>query len=433
MIGILRSALVVYLVAGVPVLYSLYQLAGAKNPILVYYPLAITFGVLALLNMRSLLRRKTHVLFYALFGALAVATWLVRYRHEDTSFYPQMVSLVVCFVWLSTFISVYFAIRTPKQLAIALDTLDIIGLLITASVYLSFVGRIFFGFTFGESVDQFGQQRAFGPLGDQVGFVIVLFALLALTQGQWLRMAVHVGAIVLTGTRGAMISLAIGMLWVVWYVLFLRQRQVQRRRYRLIFAVLLAAAAFGGFLASPFGATAADRLFSAEQRNATISDRLGPMRLGLQVFSDNPISGVGFLGFSRLESAYDFERTTVVGANTWSTQNQYVQTATDGGIFGLMLLVLLLWQIIRTLLLALHHPAPTANRELFAFVAYVVAIAIGNQAAVWLLPSAATGYFLLLIAGIGERTLLLKRQLAPAPAEETPFFHGHRASSRVPW
>jgi O-antigen ligase len=398
-----RAAVIVWLILGVPIVFSAYVLAGVDNAVIVFAGLGLVAYGTVLLDLGHLVTRSTHRLYYAFFAVLTLSTLLIGFGGTG-DLQKQLVAVIDCLLWTSVFISLFFVVRRQSDLVFAIRVLDITGVLIAITVYASAVMHAAFGVAFGETVDIYGQFRAFGPLGDQVGFALVLFAIRSAAKGRWLLFAVSVGAVLLTATRGAVFALMVGI--VVLVVLKLMDQSGDssggRRRVPaiLVLGILLIA-----FFASPLAGSAYRQL--TERSRGTVTAREEPIRLGLKLFRANPLLGAGFLdiGPSAANLGAPQAVRAVVGgrSQTYSAENQFAETAADAGIVGLLLLLMLLVTLVRNVDFARRSAVGPWRAEFLSFEAALLAIFLGNQSAVWILPSATSGYFVFVIAALSER------------------------------
>ena len=402
-----------FLVIGAPVMLGLYYLSGLK-PFL--YAMYAGLSLLLLSSVRQMIAdrsaRPVHKWYAALSAVLVLMTGLALATPGAAVDHQKMGALLLCICWCGTLFSVYGHVRLTGDSRPALAAFRAAAVVLTGSVYAS-AGLWLLGIEFGEVLDFGDSIRAFGPLGDQVAFVLVLFVLTSVAHGAWLSTAVHAGALLLTATRGALVCLLVGL--AVLNLLPGRQRSRMR-------AVRSAAAAVvvGLLLLSPAGAVMVERLLTDDPRSR-YGGRLQAIETGLEVVRQHPVTGVGFYGFEQArwavyESAFVDHFTDRSFA---TTANQLVQTATDGGLFALLMLVGLCVAALRT---AWSHPRLTDShsRKLYAgFAAWVIAVLIGNQSAPWLLPDATLGYFLMAAIGFLEATRQMD-VVSPGPGGQPP-------------
>jgi O-antigen ligase len=239
---------------------------------------------------------------------------------------------------------------------------------------------------------------------------------MSLAAAKPLHFGIHVGALLLTATRGAVVCLVVG---VVLYLVAVPPRVApSRRRWLASAAALLVAAVVW---ASPLSAVLRNRLFE-ESLTSGPSFRLIAIETGTAVFRDNLVLGLGFNGFGAARPAVyaDWRNPTQAANGLSRTANQYLQTATDGGVLALVLLLLFVACCCRQALRIAR--SRESSPELAGAQLWLIAVLIGNQGALWLLSDTSTGFFVFAVAGITARVSLLeRRRLAGLP--------GHRPQS----
>ena len=361
--------------------------------------------------MGSLRQHPANLQLAALFVVLSIATAGAFARVSMPLAILQTKTLLATGVWVSIFLVVFSAVRKVDDATRLVRTIEVACLFITASVYLSAVGHAA-GFRFGEVLEfADGGIRAFGPLGDQVGFVLVLPALMALAASRPAMFGVHVGALLLTATRGALLCLAVGIVMHVTVILTAKRRRGRNR----VIAGLATLAVAGLLWLTPMSNVALNRV----QRPLDSADyalRLAAIEAGVQLFLDNPVLGVGFNGFGagRRAVAEDWLHPWAAENGLSRAANQYVQTATDGGVVALLLLVLFVVCTARNAfrIARLRDGGP----ELAGTQIWLVAIFAGNHGALWFLSNTATGFFMFAVAGLtASMTALAHARTAAGP------------------
>jgi O-antigen ligase len=287
----------------------------------------------------------------------------------------------------------YYSVTCVEELRQADRYFQSVGLTVTLSVYLSIALYLTIGFQFGEVQDTQGLTRYFGPLGDQVGFIIALFCFRELLVGRALLAIFHGAAIFATGTRGALLTLFVGLLMVYF--------SGRKRQKNAPLWVKLVAVALVVFLVAVFGTMMVTRLTDVEHLGSGLTQRSLSMLLGLKVFLGNMLTGVGYSGFRFAALGYDPEALFPEFALNviTNTQNQLLQVATDAGIPG-VIAFLLLMKIIYKALKSAEETAKDESRYSFgAGRIWLVALLVGNQTAVWLLQGSIISYlFWVLVA-----------------------------------
>jgi O-antigen ligase len=137
------------------------------------------------------------------------------------------------------------------------------------------------------------------------------------------------------------------------------------------------------------------------------------IELGVRVFLDNILAGVGYTGFRHIALDYGawemFAAQLYYSPNFIATAgNQFVQAATDGGILGLMSFGYMSIVFLRSLKKAARKTANQTHNFLLAGYVWLFSLLIGNLTAVWLLPSSLISYFLWIVLGFA----LLSKQFA---------------------
>lgn len=304
--------------------------------------------------------------------------------------------------------SVAFLIASSLRSIRVLDqmsrTLRVVGFVIAASIYADVV-LFAFGMPFGDVQTTSVGTRYFGPIGDQVGFILPFF-IFREVQARRLLPATFLGIPVLaTGTRGALASLAVGLV-VFWY-----------RRYRQGGTSGREVSAFGLLLAVLGAAFLLDlgamltRIINSDQLGLGWDHRTSCFALAFQVFIENPIFGAGFSGFlTRLPSYYapDFVHATF---------NQLLRVATDSGVVGIGVFGWMLYSVHRLLSNAIERTSGHPRELLQAGQLWLVSLALGNQTASWLLPGSVIAYLVWLLIGIAAACV--KRAQTVAAASHT--------------
>ena len=317
----------------------------------------------------------------------------------------QLKALAATAVWCSIYTIVFCRLRSRRGIERLTDWVYWTTTVATASVYLSVIAH-FAGVRFGEViVFSDGGFRAFGPLGDQVAFVLVLPALVALVEGRPVLFALHVGALLLTATRGAVVCLLLG---VAAYIAIVVAGRLSISRARLQRAAIAAVA--GALLwLTPLSSQLLSRI-DFTRNDESYSFRFTAIESGLALLAEHPLLGVGFNGFenSRRAVPEDWLNLPSAESGLQRTANQYVQTATDGGLFATVWLLLFVGLTVRNAVRCIRWNG--ASPALIGTMLWVIVFFAGNQGAPWLLSDATSGLMALAVAGLAARTLVLVRR-----------------------
>ena len=137
--------------------------------------------------------------------------------------------------------------------------------------------------------------------------------------------------------------------------------------------------------------------------------RTAAIEAGIDVVRKHPLLGVGFNGLDANRSAVVEDWTAPLQAANGLSQasNQYVQTAVDGGIGALLLLVLFVGVSIRNALRVMQWREVTP--EVLATQLWLISMFVGNQGSLWLLSNTVSGFFIFAIAGLAAGASVLGR------------------------
>jgi hypothetical protein len=332
---------------------------------------------------------------------LFAATLLAFFRFGPVIFLSELFAFFRFFMMISIFFLFFYSVTTAEDLNSSDRYFRMLGMAICLSVYASIFLYLLVGIHFGEVQDTGGMVRYFGPLGDQVGFIIVLFCIRELIAGRMLHVAFYGGAIFATGTRGALLALVVSL---VMFLLSHRKAETVSPKWIKIAGFVVGA----GVLLS-FGAIMLTRFTDVEMLKTGLTQRTLSMGLGWKVFMANILTGVGYSGFRFAALEYNPESlfATFVENVITNTSNQLIQVATDAGLPGLIVFILLMVSCYSTLKSA-ETSAPYELKDTFtAGRIWLVSLLIGNQTAVWMLQGSMITYlFWILIAMAAVSTMI---------------------------
>ena len=270
-----------------------------------------------------------------------------------------------------------------------------------------------------------GEVRYFGPVGDAVGFILLLGYLIALCFGRLAWAGVFLGAILLTAGLGAIFATAVGS----GFFLLLARRApafglaVRRCAWSLpIFCVVGIVA--GVIFARPVLGPLLDRVGSGGYASSG-SQRLDSARAAGSMILDNPLLGVGYMGYRRSLERYGGEKLFDLSKHDGATanaNNQVLQTLTDSGLPGLVAFAGLMFFAGRSFLrIAARQDEPFFSAFYLAAFIWLLALVFGNLAAVWLLPSfGALVLWILLGVSVALPRLLAERSQEDARESSEP-------------
>ena len=351
----------------------------------------------------SLRRQPANLLLVLLFTALAMSTFAAFARVGSSEAMLQAKALAATAVWASIYLVVFSSVKTAGDVRRLIQWISVASLLITASVYLAALAHAV-GLSFGEVLEfRSGDIRVFGPLGDQVGFLLVLPVLMSLVGSRPIMFGIHLGALLLTATRGAVLCLVVG---VLAYVLMVASGSIRPTRKRMLWSI--AAVACGGVVwLSPVSAVLTGRLSDPSLRPMA-------MQMGISAVQENPLFGIGFNGFanSRPAVAEDWLIPEQAENGLSRATNQYIQTATDGGVVALACLLLFVLCTGRNALRVIRWRSATP--QLVALQLWLISVLLGNQGSLWFLSNTGSGFFIFAVSGLAARaSALVAEQTAP--------------------
>lgn len=352
-----------------------------------------------------------HLAFFVFFLVSGICTLAT----SPPASFDRWKALAAALVLMSIYTSSTFLIKTSRDLRVAIRGLEAVGWIAASSVYLSAI-LYQFGVPFGEvQVHAGGELRAFGPIGDQVGFILAVFVLRAFVRRRWFVFGFELGALYLTATRGAFGMLIVAVLAFMaseW------RRPTGWKRFRIPGVVM--ALSIAGALLLWVGQFFFERTFDADALTQGFAARAISATLGLSAFVDSPLIGAGFDGFR--EQVQNFaggvDLSALPEGLTASANNQAVQTLADTGLLGFIALSILVALILMRLSRAMKHASGEELVDLRWLWAAVIGLAIGNQSAIWIFPDSLIGYLFFLAAGLGYGALRLRY---PSPAVYVPF------------
>lgn len=317
------------------------------------------------------------------------------------------------------------SIRTPGQaracMIILVGTLaGLVGL-----QFFNFIGASR-GFFIGEiqGIER-GELRYFGPVGDSVGFVLLLGYVFALCRTNLPFAVAALGAILLTAGVGTILAtlVATGL-----FLLFRPQIPAPSlwdlRKIWLLPLLLLGIGLAAAHSGSKVTATLVER-FTTGGYQESGSQRKESALLALDMIADNPFAGVGFMGYRSALERYGgsryFDLTEANNGATANANNQALQALADAGVPGLVATAILLIWIIRLLhRLTKRSDDPLVVCFLWASIIWLLAQIFGNLVATWLGPASFVTLILWIVLGIGLALDRLLPELKPVPPLAEP-------------
>jgi O-antigen ligase len=226
---------------------------------------------------------------------------------------------------------------------------------------------------------------------------------MSLVASRPIMFGVQLGALLLTATRGAALCLVVGVLGHFLMVASGRIRPAGKRMRWGIAAVMV------GWVVwlSPLSEVLMGRLSDASLRPMA-------MQMGISAVLENPLLGTGFNGFSHSRPAVveDWLITKQAQNGLLNTTNQYIQTATDGGLVALVCLLLFVFFTGRNALRVIRWRSATP--QLVGLHLWLIAVLAGNHGSLWFLSNTGSGFFIFAVAGLAARaSALAAKETAP--------------------
>jgi hypothetical protein len=330
-------------------------------------------------------------------GMLLGATFVTYYRFDYEIFIGELIAFIRLLAQVSVLFLLTFSIRKARQLETS-KFVDYIGYFIAGSIYLDFV-LFLVGSPLGEVIVSEDIVRYFGPIGDQVGFILIFFIFKSMIDNNLASAIFLSGGLIATGTRGAIFSLAAGFFVLVFQLR--KNTLITRKRVLLLFTVM--SVTIGTMILINFG-TMLTR-FTGYHFEPGVTQRFILARLAFQVFIDNFLTGVGYTGFRYLALDYGAwqiftERLYFSPVFLATAGNQYLQVATDGGIPTLLSFVWMMMVFLRTFKTGAMRAQGTLQSLCLSGYVWLMSLLIGNQSAAWLLPGSLISYLMWIILGL---------------------------------
>jgi O-antigen ligase len=281
------------------------------------------------------------------------------------------------------------------------------------------------GFVIGEVQGlERGEARYFGPIGDSVGMVLLLGYLAALCFSSVIGAALFLGGILLTAGLGAVVATCIAT--ALFFFFGLRTTPVRDFALRLLVLLpLLALAALVSLslFTDSLGTTLRDRLTSGSYLDSG-AQREVSTKLATAMILDNPLLGVGYMGYERALEQYGgdayFDLQNPDGG-TANANNQILQVLTDGGIVGLLAFAILITVAARLFLrVAARSEDRFLSRYYLAAFLWLLTQVFGNLAAVWLNPASFVARLLWVSLGVAVAVARLLPVAQPSSASSRP-------------
>lgn len=319
-----------------------------------------------------------------------MATLAAGFKFGDAQFARCTTSMVRFVSELSVLPMMAQMVKTQAQakfcIRVLLGTLGALALI----QFVNYFGASR-GFMIGEVQGmERGEMRCFGPVGDSVGMVLLLGYLAALCFANLPAAVLFLGGILLTAGVGAILATAVGTgVFALFGTRTVAVREYVKTRLWLLPLIGLVGMIGAIAVARPMAATLLDRVGTGTYASSG-AQRTVSAKLAAAMIADNPLLGVGYMGYERMLERYGgdryFDLAHPDGA-TANANNQILQSLTDSGFIGLVAFGLLVFCAARLL----WRTAARCDDRLigtffFAAGLWLLTQFFGNIAAVWLNP-----------------------------------------------
>lgn len=428
-----------FVAAGLPVIWIAQRLLPADLGALVRLgPVELSPADLVVLLLFaklafSLVRQKELVIDRALYLALGaylvvnlVATFVGGIKFGEAH-------LIRCATSWARFVSellvlpiIAQAVKTLPQAKICLRILLGTLVALAAIQFLNYFGAGH-GIVIGEVQGAArGELRYFGPVGDSVGMVLLLGYLVSLCFANLAGAALFLVGILLTAGLGATFAAVVGTaLFVLFGTRTIPVQEFARRKLWLLPLVALLGLVAALIFAKPLTKTLLNRLSTGTYASSG-AQRAVSARLAGAMMVDNPLLGVGYLGYENAlakyggEKYFNLEKPDGAQANA---NNQILQSLTDSGVCGLLAFAAFVGCAARLFLrVATQRADPFLATFFLAAFLWLLTQLFGNLAAVWLNPGSFVARLLWITLGLAVaiQRLLPAQELAPVRTRVEP-------------
>jgi O-antigen ligase len=306
------------------------------------------------------------------------------------------------FLWVSIYPICYVCLIEKDNFTFLAKYFEFSNIFYILSILIPYILFYVFNIKFGEIQG----SRIFGPLGDQIGLVLVFFTCYSLARKKFIIFGLSSFLIIITGTRIALLSLFFSSIFI------LNNRRTTSTKINLfnsflVIAIIILLLRFT--IASSLDEKITDR-YSIQRFNETSWTRELPLILGLNAFIENPLSGLGFGEYTNLvfHGKYDklILQNTTLDINygyVSSTSNQLLQTAVDSGIIGLLFLLIFFYFLLKSAFYKeIREKNVKVNSILIAAKSFTVSLVLINQTSIYLIAGSLIGFYLFFSIAIFE-------------------------------
>lgn len=327
--------------------------------------------------------------------ALLLATLISYFQFRYEVFINEIIALLRFISQISVLFLISWIIKIPKQAYKVEQYLEWLGLSLALGVYLNLLG-----IKIGEIQQTKEIVRYFGLVGDQLGFILPFFIFNALLEKNLFKLLYYSISLLLTATRGPLLTVIIGIVVLTWELNKKRRASIRPLILGIGTAILLGI--IGLWFVLDIGGIL--KRFTKSELEFGLTQRLLTNKIALEIFLDNPLTGVGYTGFRYAALEYGafelFEERIGFSKNYIATAgSQWLQVATDGGLLALLCFAWMIIKLLRNLRVVADYMGKQRHNMYLAGYVWLVSLAIGNWTAAWVLPGSLISYLLWLISG----------------------------------
>jgi hypothetical protein len=363
-----------------------YSLWAAVTPLIVSAPHRHTLGS----RRRPTRMAQFFVLFLVAFALASLLVWLSNTRSDAKALGLQSGALL--FMTLP-----FFALRRIAATA----PVDSLGLAV-CHVILALGLYSVVGDFFGVNVHQGVFGRYFGPLGDQVAWVLTLPFVVYFSSRRILLALLAALGLALTASRGPALTTIAALLLLL----------VFSRGRRLEHAALIVTLLIVGLYQAGLFSTLLHRFSATEFTN---NDRTVTAALGVKIFLKSPIFGSGY---NSLTYFYPSTMHRISHGILPAQTSTFVQMLSDGGLILFVPYVCFVLAASKAgVSLMRHSHAVREGRLMTGTAAWLIAMLWVNQSALWFVVGSYLGPLVFGMAGLVAGSVL---RHAPASITAMP-------------
>ena len=391
--------------------YFLIEFDNFPNSFIYLIPLFIII-LLNKTNKYSINWSKSTIYFILFFATIFLSLIIHDLKNiSGINLSRNLISTVSLLFWPLFFI--FFSARriTTEKIKLQFKLINTIGYIIAANCILPVLLFYTTGYNLGELIIADNKIRSFGYLSDQVGFATVYFLINAIFRRRNIDIVIFSLAIIVTGTRGAIIMAIAASMITLYYRTNGVTLNIKHWFSVLAIGIFLICTNFFNLLTNTVYLRLDD-----QSMGASSDQRLGAMNMGITLFLENPITGVGYghffesvqsnPKFFKIKSDFSSQEFARGFSNA---QNQLFEILANGGIIALFVVVCFLYLCIKQIRLKIINKILVP--ELKIALIFIFSMLIFNQTAIYLFNYGISSFMMLLLLSIGNSNIITKSEL----------------------